>query len=51
MKLEDFIKKYCDLCGSQRCDPKNPELRSGCYYWNEVNKEVEDKNYINEMGC
>lgn len=42
MTLKEFIKTYCDICGTQRCDPKDPIWREGCPHYQE-NKPLLDK--------
>ena len=42
MTLKEFIKTYCDMCGTQRCDPKDPVWREGCPHYQE-NKPLLDK--------
>jgi len=45
INLESFKKKYCFMCGTQRCDPDDIEWREGCLIWRDlVNKEENKKN-------
>jgi hypothetical protein len=42
MTLKEFMKTYCDMCGTQRCDPTDPIWREGCTYYQEY-KPLLDK--------
>lgn len=39
--IEDFIQKYCMMCGSQRCDPYDEEWREGCLIFQKWKEEKE----------
>ena len=33
MTFEEFQEKYCEKCGSQRCNPHELEWLEGCEYF------------------
>ena len=44
MTKEDFVKKYCNLCGSQRCfGIEDKDFREGCKHYQEYFSEQENK--------
>jgi len=36
MTLKEFEEKYCHLCGTQRCDPRDIEWLKGCKHFQEL---------------
>ena len=32
LEIKEFIEKYCQWCGSQRCEGPNTEWAEGCPY-------------------
>ena len=44
MTKEDFVKKYCNLCGSQMCfGIEDKDFRDGCTYYKEHFEEQKSK--------
>lgn len=39
MNLNKFVERYCDSCGSQRCNPYNPEWLKGCRKYYEIKEK------------
>lgn len=42
--MNEFHKKYCLLCGSQRCEQEGIWLEGCLHYKNELKKEEANKN-------
>ena len=38
IRLEFFVEKICNGCGTQRCEPYNKEWRDGCPEWKAFDK-------------
>ena len=36
----DFVEKYCKECGTQRCDPYDPEWLAGCEIYRKIKGDV-----------
>ena len=34
-EIKDFIEKYCNWCGSQRCEGPHTDWAKGCRYYQE----------------
>ena len=47
MNLDKFVAENCGLCGSQRCDPYNPEWLQGCSIYQSLkeNKIMREPKY------
>lgn len=44
MNLDKFIEENCTFCGSQRCDPYNPEWLEGCKLYQELKEKQSHGN-------
>ena len=48
MKKDEFIKTYCDFCGTQRCEGIDTEWFTGCPHRNELEDSSEELKMENE---
>lgn len=44
LSKEEFIKKYCQCCGSQRCEGIGTEWFEGCQHKDELIQTEENQN-------
>lgn len=52
MTLDEFEKRFCSLCGSQRCNGvDDEEHREGCEYYRLVYPYGENTTICGEDGC
>ena len=42
LTLDEFTDTYCDMCGTQRCDPKNPDCLHSCGHYKTFNPIIVD---------
>ena len=33
LEIKEFVKKYCQWCGTQRCEGPGTEWANGCPHW------------------
>ena len=41
MTFDEFVKEYCWMCATQRCDPKDEDWREGCPKFKKLKSEIE----------
>ena len=42
--LNDFMKEYCTMCGSQRCNPADPLWLEGCRLYQELKEKYDNES-------